>query len=200
VKECAGGVTFNRGTEWIHWACINFEHPDISSPYHPGGKLPANTICTTTHKCADWSSEVDRTLSVKCDGMTGVWVQNSGDPDDATSKGHYDEVLPDPAAAMLEHQCSGAVPGESYEKLEVNIENMGAGAQLSCETPPEADDTDSPTTYTVSAPNKCTLLCDGHLGMIIEGRLRDDDGVFDFYQTDVNPPTQIKGEQVKCWP
>merc|ERR1719495_3609 len=35
VKDCAGGVNFNRGGEWIHWACINFERPDISSPYHP---------------------------------------------------------------------------------------------------------------------------------------------------------------------
>ena len=91
---------------------------------------------------------------------------------------------------ILEHECKD----EPKSVLVVIIDAMGSGAQLSCETP-DADAVDE--TFTIIAPNKCVLLCDFHLGLILEGRLNED-GEFAFYiENDVI--VQSNSSVVQCW-
>jgi len=195
---CKGGIEYHPDADWIHWICVNDEVPDLSSPYHPGDDavMPPNTICFTTHQCSDWASEPSQQLSVTCDGLTGKWVQNGGTPDDPN--GHYegDEgVLGSQPAPLLEHQCKA----DPRTPLAVKIDNMGDGAQLSCETPAAVDE--PPTMYTITPPNKCVLLCDFHLVMVIEGRLSDE-GEFKFYvaNTDEEINADNVDDMIKCWP
>merc|ERR1712080_518233 len=91
---------------------------------------------------------------------------------------------------ILEQECMG----DPKPELVVNIAAMGSSAQLSCETP-DTDGADE--TYTIIAPNKCVLLCDFQLGLIIDGRLNDD-GEFAFYiENDV--VVQANSTIIKCW-
>ena len=135
---------------------------------------------------------------MSCDGLTGEWVQNTGTPDDGSGpyKGPEGVIATQPAPP-LEHQCKA----DPKTPLAVNIDNMGEGAQLSCETPATVDE--PPTTYTIAPPNKCVLLCDFHLVMVIEGRLSDE-GVFKFYVTNAEPEYEIDhtnvDDMIKCWP
>jgi len=201
-KACQAPIEYHPGSLWIHWTCFNVEHPDMGSPYNELTTLYADTLCTTTHKCVDWDGEGDaemseRKLTVRCNGNT------------AEDSGHWEPVNPvdgdkyygengvieaDGVGVIKEHQC---LPDESAS-LEVTILDMGIGAQLSCENP----DTDSnPLTYTITPPNKCVLLCDFHLAMVIEGRLNDD-GDFNFYQLDTDGTADVvidDAAKIKCW-
>jgi len=193
VKPCQGGINYNFETDWIHWLCVNDGEPDLPSPYHPEAELPPDTMCYTTHQCADWATETDQKLSVKCDGLTGVWAPSAGeDPN-----GHYAEILGTQPGPLLEHQCQK----EARTPLKVPVASMDPGAQLSCETPAAVDAT-PPTTYTITPPNKCVLLCDFHLAKVIEGRLSEE-GVFKFYITNAEPEVEINDDNVdaniKCW-
>ena len=141
-------------------------------------------------RCADWATETNQQLSVKCDGSSGEWVPAAGDD----PNGHYAEVLSTQPAALREHQCQK----DARTPLTVPIASMDPGAQLSCETPATVDDTN----YTITPPNKCVLLCDFHLAKVIEGRLSDE-GVFVFYVTNAEPEYEINDtnvdEKIKCW-
>ena len=106
---------------------------------------------------------------------------------------YYTEALGTQPAPLVEHQCAG----EPYDPFVVHIEAMGEGAQLSCETP--ADKNDDDNTYTINPPNKCILLCDNHLGMVIEGRLDDIEGVFKFYGPEADSTETIDSNAVNCW-
>lgn len=190
--SCQGGIDYNSGAEWIHWTCLNDAEPDLPSPYHPDSVLPPKTMCFTTHKCADWDSEPQRKLAVTCDGMTGKWAKTAVGDD---TNGHYegdDGVLGDQPAALSEHKCKA----EPKVILSVDIANMGEGAQLSCETPAR----EVGETFEIDPPNKCVLLCDYHLVMVIKGRLNDE-GVFKFYDTTNNDlEVEISDASViKCW-
>ena len=146
-------------------------------------------------RCSDWAMEPDRQLSVKCNGLTGMWVQNGGTTDDGSGPYQGPEgILGTQPAPLQEHQCKA-----DPTPLEVNIANMGDGAQLSCETPAAVDE--PPTTYTIAPPNKCVLLCDFHLVMVIEGRLSDV-GEFKFYvaNTDEEINAGNVDDMIKCWP
>ena len=55
------------------------------------------------------------------------------------------------------------------------------------------------TTYTITAPNHCLLLCDLHIGMTIDGRL-DADGVYEWVDQDGEAITAAEGDNpVECW-
>lgn len=66
-------------------------------------------------------------LQMKCNGSTGHW-----DSDPSYDYG----AMVDEDGVILEHECVG---GDPKPTLVITIEQMGAGAQLTCETP----DTDS---------------------------------------------------------
>ena len=148
-------------------------------------------------RCADWSTETNQQLSVTCDGLTGKWAPTAGEDPNNYYEGP-DGVLGTQPTALLEHQCIA----DPRNPLTVDIANMGAGAQLSCETPPEVDGPPA-TTYTIAPPNKCVLLCDYHLAMTIEGRLSDE-GELKFYVANSEPEQVIDetnvSQKVKCWP
>jgi len=196
VKSCQGGIEYHFDADWIHWVCVNDEVPDLSSPYRNESAMPPNTKCYTTHKCSDWASEAGKQLSVRCDGLTGNWTQNSGNLTDPG--GPYADVLGTQPAPIKEHQCLG----ENKTILTVNIDAMQDGAQLSCETPPDVDGPQA-TTYTITPPNKCVLLCDYHLALTFEGRLSGE-GELKFYVANAEPEQEINNENVqqkiKCWP
>ena len=148
-------------------------------------------------RCSDWASEAGKQLSVRCDGLTGNWTQNSGNLTDPG--GPYADVLGTQPAPIKEHQCLG----ENKTILTVNIDAMQDGAQLSCETPPDVDGPPA-TTYTITPPNKCVLLCDYHLALTFEGRLSSEEGELKFYVANAEPEQEINNENVeqkiKCWP
>ena len=57
----------------------------------------------------------------------------------------------------------------------------------------------SGTTYTITAPTHCLLLCDLHIGMTIDGRL-DANGEYEFVDQDGTAVTDADGENpVQCW-
>ena len=57
----------------------------------------------------------------------------------------------------------------------------------------------SETTYTITAPNHCLLLCDLHIGMTIDGRL-DERGEYEWVDQDGTTVTDANGENpVQCW-
>lgn len=188
-QPCKSGIAYNSGPAWIHWACYNFEHEDdLLSPYNPAATMFPGTVCYTTHRCSDWDEEEDRLLWLKCDGNTGEWIPDPGHP--ANSMDNYAGAVDTDTGIILDQECRD----EPKNVLVVIIDDMGSGAQLSCETP-DADEVDE--TYTIMAPNKCVLLCDFHLGLIIEGRLNDA-GNFAFYiENDV--VTQENVDIIKCW-
>lgn len=186
-QSCEPGIAYNSGPAWIHWACYNFEH-ELLSPYNPDAIMYPDTVCYTTHKCSDWDDEQDRLLWLKCDGNTGKWIQDPGHP--AQNQENYANAVDQETGVILEHECKD----EPKSVLVVIIDAMGSGAQLSCETP-DADAVDE--TFTIIAPNKCVLLCDFHLGLILEGRLNED-GEFAFYiENDVI--VQSNSSVVQCW-
>jgi len=197
-KACKAPIVYHPGAAWIRWTCFSIDHPDLGSPYNPDTVLHAGTMCETTHKCADWEGEEARKLKVRCDGVTeadgdfGHWVPNQQVADQA----NYDGVLGDGSDVIAEHECKG---GENPTTLEVTLADMGVGGDLSCEIP---DTDEDPLTFTITAPNKCVLLCDYHLAMVIEGRLNDE-GEFKFYVADSDPEVEINdsnvGEKIKCW-
>ena len=136
---------------------------------------------------------------VRCDGVTeadaefGRWV-----PDQQVgNQANYDGVIgADGSGVIAEHECQG---GENPATLVVTLADMGVGGELSCESPDADED---PLTFTITAPNKCVLLCDYHLAMVVEGRL-DNEGEFKFSVADSDPEVVIDqsnvGEKIKCW-
>jgi len=197
-KSCLGPIVYYPGSGWIHWTCYNTEHPELGNPYNPSTVLFADTICTTTKRCADWDGEEDKKLKVVCDGNVeadnGRWVADQ----EVGNEANYNDVLGDGNGVIGEHNCKG---GANPAKLVVTIANMGVGGELSCEIP-DTDEDDQ--TFTITAPNKCVLLCDYHLAMVIEGRLDGEvSGEFKFYVTNVDPEVEIDdtnvGEKIKCW-
>ena len=148
-------------------------------------------------RCADWEGEGDRELKVTCDGINGEGENGKWVPDQPVGNpANYDGVLDAGGDGVIkEHKCQG---GENPADLEVTIATMGSGAELSCEIP-DADQ--EPSTFTITAPNKCVLLCDYHLAMVIEGRLNDV-GEFKFYVTNVDPEVEVDQanvDTIKCW-
>ena len=102
---------------------------------------------------------------------------------------NYYDVLGDGDGVISEHECLG----DPKPTLNVTILDMGLGAQLICEIP----DTDSDDlTYTITAPNKCLLLCEYHLAMVIEGRLSEE-GEYNFYIGDTYDVVTV--DVIKCW-
>jgi len=190
--SCPSGIEYHPGLAWIHWGCYNPDYPELSSPYNPDGNMYPDTVCYTTHKCADWKAEEERQLWLKCNGLTGTWIPDPTHP--AVDPKNYDGVISSTEGLILEHECSD----EPKDPLVVVIDDMGSNAQLSCETPDI--NPDSEATYTIIAPNKCVLLCDFQLGMIIEGRLNVE-GDFKFYINDEKQPIgqdDVKS-RIKCW-
>ena len=128
---------------------------------------------------------------MKCNGNKGTdfgtWeaTQTPANPE------NYDEIGAGTEGVLSEHECRG---GESPATLVIG--DIGSGADLSCENPPEHDDVNE--TYTVAAPNKCVLLCDYHLVMVFEGRLNDE-GEFKFYDSNTGDVID-DGSVIKCWP
>jgi len=195
-KACLAPIVYYPGSAWIHWACFNIDH-DLGNPYNPDTVMHADTQCHTTTKCADWDEEEARMLKVRCDGNgdgeNGRWVPDQ----EVGSQANYDGVLLSGGDGVIaEHKCNG---GADPTTLVVTIADMGIGGELSCEIP-DADQDD--LTFTITAPNKCVLLCDYHLAMVIEGRLNDE-GEFKFYVTNVDPEVEIEqatvSEKIKCW-
>jgi len=195
-------MEFNNEPGFIHWGCAN-EDGQLSSPYDqsPGHeKMPAETICTTASRCFDYDkngmAENDplwRKLSVRCDGTTGHWQKvNEADGDDSL----YDLVIPDEGVStIVEQECTGGESPPITFDVDLASAGNGAGAALVCDS--EGDLTD--TTYTITAPNHCLLLCDLHIGMTIDGRL-DANGEYEFVDQDGTAVTDADGENpVQCW-
>merc|ERR1711862_186474 len=157
---------------------------NLSSPYDPDAQtMPANTLCTTAHRCVDWNagtlSETQtlwRKLRVFCDG---------GDDD------YTGGVLGDDGSgAILEHLCVG---GDTAPTLVVDLgaAGNGVGADLVC----DVEGTMNGNEYTIAAPNHCLLLCDLHIGMTINGKL-EENGEYVFRDQDDN---KITAAEVICW-
>merc|ERR1712212_542907 len=195
-KACLAPIEYYPGSAWIHWTCYNTENP-VGNPYNPDTILHADTKCHTTQKCADWEGEGDRELKVTCDGINGEGENGKWVPDQPVGNpANYDDVLDAGGDGVIkEHKCKGGAGAE----LVVTLADVGEGGDLSCETP---DTDDNPLTFTISAPNKCVLLCDYHLAMVIEGRL-DVEGEFKFFVTNVDPEVEVEqatvGDTIKCW-
>ena len=93
---------------------------------------------------------------------------------------------------VREVQCT---PPE--KKISVTIED-DVGVVLSCETT-ENFSGDGPD-YEITAPNKCILICDFHLGLTIESRLKEDTGEWGFFIVETGAEIIDPLTQVKCWP
>jgi len=194
---CPGHMTFNNEPGFIHWGCAN-EDGELSSPYDENNPdMPAKTICTTAYRCIDYEASENaltesdplwRKLAVIC--IDGQWQKvKEADGDDAM----YAKVIPS-NSAIVEQNCVG---GENPPTFEVDLAGAGngAGAALVC----DKEGTMSGSTYTISAPNHCLLLCDLHIGMTIDGRL-DDKGEYEWVDQDGTAITDANGvNPVKCW-
>jgi len=199
-KMCPGHMKFNNEPDFIHWGCAN-EDGELSSPYDENNPdMPAETICTTASRCFDYEkkgmAETDplwRKLSVSCDGTTGHWQKvNEADGDDAL----YDLVIPNEGdSTIVEQKCAGGESPPITFDVDLASAGNGAGAALVC----DMEGTMSETTYTITAPNHCLLLCDLHIGMTIDGRL-DDKGEYEWVDQDGTAITDANGvNPVKCW-
>ena len=138
---------------------------------------------------------------MRCDGTEGKWTVD--DPGSMVLV--YNEVLGGAlgeddedqrgVGPLNELKCVGTSEKQS---LVVTKEVMGAGSQLSCTDPPTDPSTDP--VYTITAPNLCILLCDFHLGMTIEGRLKEDTGDWGFFIVETDTEITDNPELVRCWP
>jgi len=196
---CAAQMSFNAGPGFIHWGCVN-EVADLSSPYDPAvQKMPANTLCSTSQRCMDWTAgtltedqTLWRKLRVYCDGADGFWKQDSAaDGDPAAYTGDTGVLGADGSQAILEHQCVG---GEPAPVLVVDLATAGngVGADLVCDESPTIDGTQ----HTIAAPNHCLLLCDLHIGMTIDASLNEN-GEYVF--VDGTGEVIPDGDSVICW-
>ena len=124
-----------------------------------------------------------------CNGTSGKWVQDQhadGDSDDYIGD---DGVLgPFGDMPILEHLCLG---GEASPPLVINVTTLGDGSELVCERDFENDG----AVITVTAPNKCLLLCDFSLALSFESEFSAN-GDYEFVDNDKDP---IEGGMVKCW-
>jgi len=198
-QTCASGIEFHPDDDadpkglYIHWACESEDSPYNDTP------MPAKTHCFTIQTCSNWEIEAtvppdQLTLQVRCDGTKGKWTTDSID-----MVAVYQGVLgPEGenrgSLPLNELKCVGTSEKQS---LVVTKEAMGAGSQLSCTDPPTIDDAKGE--YTITAPNLCILLCDFHLGMTIEGRLKEETGDWGFFivetDTEITDPNMVR-----CWP
>jgi hypothetical protein len=194
-------MVFQTDPGFIHWGCVN-EVADISSPYDPDAEtMAANTLCTTSQRCADWDAgllngannlTLWRKLRVVCDGSNGHWIQDQlADGEESAYLGESGVLGTDGTQAVLEHKCLG---GESATTLVVDLASAGngVGADLVCDVAGTIEGTD----YTITAPNHCLLLCDLHIGMTIYGQLNEN-GEYVF--VDQNGEEITDAADVVCW-
>ena len=134
-----------------------------------------------------------RTLAVKCNGEVAQWQQL---PESDGSGDDYKEVIgPGGVGLDTEHVCLG---GDIPLILVIPKEpNLADGAELVCDIPDANEDGDD-ATFEIKAPNKCVLLCDFHLGMIIESRLNEG-GEYEFVDQDGAAIPADQGGTVRCW-
>ena len=105
----------------------------------------------------------------------------------------YDAALGvDGSTALVELDCP---PDPTNDILTVNV--MGTGGLLICENPDPVGSSDQ---YRITAPNKCLLLCEYHLGMTIVGLINDEGNyVFKEVETDEEITQDNVADQIKCW-
>lgn len=199
-NECAAKMDFKPSPGYIHWGCVN-ELDDLSSPYDPNvDTMPANTLCTTAHRCVDWNAgdlgenqTLWRKLRVFCDGTDGQWKRDTKADGNAEAYFGDNGVLgADGSGPILEHKCVG---GEPAPTLVVDLASAGngVGADLVCDVDGSMNGTSN---YTITAPNHCLLLCDLHIGMTIDGELNQN-GEYDFLDQDGEKITDPA--EVICW-